>query len=130
MYDMRSNIMVNIVNQSVVPINCCKPSPQITPFLIQHNGGNFQHLKRKKAILQSSKQTKTILAHLFFFVVMSHKKTIIYICGLTSTLQQLQAHRYLPEVSKFEHGKKTHKRTIPFHDTMVICLHDHGDAGK
>lgn len=33
MNHMRSNIMVNVVNPSIVAIKCRKPSPQITPFL-------------------------------------------------------------------------------------------------
>lgn len=33
MYDMRSNVMVDVINPSIVTIKCCKPSSQITPFL-------------------------------------------------------------------------------------------------
>lgn len=33
MYNVRANVMVDVVNPSIVPINCCKSSAKITPFL-------------------------------------------------------------------------------------------------
>ena len=38
MNHMCSNIMVNVINPSIVTIKCCKPSPQITPFLSTQEG--------------------------------------------------------------------------------------------
>ena len=45
---MCSNIMVNIVNPSIVAVKCCKPSPKITPFL-SNTRQNIQTFYTKKA---------------------------------------------------------------------------------
>lgn len=33
MYHMSSNVVVDVVDPSIVPIQCCEPSSQVTPFL-------------------------------------------------------------------------------------------------
>lgn len=37
MYDMGSNIMVDVIDYSIVPIKSCESSPQITPFLFDEH---------------------------------------------------------------------------------------------
>jgi len=56
MYHMSSNIMMDVIDQSVVTIQCCKSSSQVTPLLFWENHEIYTpvgfNLKRKSDVVK------------------------------------------------------------------------------
>lgn len=58
--NMCANIMMDVVNDSIIAVNCCQSSPQITPFL-QNDEWNDKHILRQNVILEiKSREYQTL----------------------------------------------------------------------
>ena len=48
MNDMCSNVMMDVVYPTIITVNCCKPSSEVTPFLISTSNSSFSCYSAKK----------------------------------------------------------------------------------